>query len=91
MKFATIKDRRRRLEFEVAEPRVRLARAGKKAGHTSVAGARELRKYRQSRLRNRCVVTGRSRAVFRRWRVGRRALRARARRGEVSGRGKLSW
>ena len=44
-----------------------------------------------SRQRNRCVLTGRPRGVFRKFGLGRLKLRDHAMRGEVPGMTKASW
>lgn len=45
----------------------------------------------RNRVRNRCELTGRSRGHFRKFRLGRSALRALALRGELPGVTKSSW
>lgn len=45
----------------------------------------------KNRIRNRCVLTGRSRSVSRKFRLGRSKLRELASRGELPGVTKASW
>ena len=45
----------------------------------------------KNRIRNRCVLTGRSRSVSRKFRLGRSKLRELASRGELPGVTKSSW
>jgi small subunit ribosomal protein S14 len=45
----------------------------------------------KSRVRNRCQITGRSRGVYRKFRLSRHKLREAAMRGEVPGLTKASW
>jgi small subunit ribosomal protein S14 len=45
----------------------------------------------KSRIRNRCQITGRSRGVYRKFRLSRHKLREAAMRGEVPGLTKASW
>jgi small subunit ribosomal protein S14 len=44
-----------------------------------------------TRVRNRCTLTGRARAVYRRFRLSRMALRELASRGQIPGMTKASW
>ena len=45
----------------------------------------------RSRQRNRCVLTGRSRGVYRKFGLGRNKLREATMRGDVPGLRKASW
>jgi len=45
----------------------------------------------QSRIRNRCIVTGRSRGVYRKFGLGRNKLREYAMQGLIPGLRKASW
>ena len=45
----------------------------------------------QSRQRNRCAITGRSRGVYRKFGLARSKIREVAMRGEIPGLGKASW
>ena len=45
----------------------------------------------RSRIRNRCMVTGRSRGVYKKFGLSRHKLREAAMRGEVPGLTKASW
>jgi small subunit ribosomal protein S14 len=45
----------------------------------------------QSRHRNRCAITGRSRGVYRKFGLARTKIREVAMRGEIPGLGKASW
>lgn len=44
-----------------------------------------------ARQRNRCTLTGRSRGVYRKFKLGRHKLRESAMRGEIPGLKKASW
>jgi small subunit ribosomal protein S14 len=44
-----------------------------------------------TRQRNRCVITGRARGVFRKFGLGRMKLRELAMKGEIPGMTKASW
>ena len=56
-----------------------------------VALQQQPRDASQSRHRNRCAITGRSRGVYRKFGLARSKIREVAMRGEIPGLGKASW
>ena len=99
MKAKLEKDRQRRLWFSMYEDQRRQLKAdllndkieeGQK--EKLLQKLRELpRNSSKTRIRNRCVSTGRGRAVHRLFKLSRIALRRKANGGEIPGLRKASW
>lgn len=90
--------KRRRLEKKYAARRAKLKKiannrsASMEDRFQAVMKLAELpRNSARNRLRNRCALTGRSRGHFRKFKLGRSALRKLALRGELPGVTKSSW
>jgi len=99
MKAKLERDRQRRLWFSIYEDQRRKLKADllnvkipEERKEKLVRKLRELpRNSSKTRIRNRCVSTGRGRAVDRLFKLSRIALRRKANEGQIPGLKKASW
>jgi small subunit ribosomal protein S14 len=99
MKYRVLKDRRRRLLHSLFERRRIVLRALRET--TALPATIRGQAYRAllllprdsspTRLRNRCTLTGRSRAILRRFGLSRLIFRRFASEGKIVGRKKANW
>ncbi|HEV7613471.1 MAG TPA: 30S ribosomal protein S14 [Steroidobacteraceae bacterium] len=83
-KYAT---RRAELKELIRDPKT--GAEAREAAQTKLQ--RQPRDAAQTRQRNRCSITGRSRGVYRKFGLARTKLREAANRGEIPGLSKASW